>query len=115
MGSKRIIPLHPDLELPPKGTGRLFNYRVYDHSCAIKAGIAINPTLSELVPHPRKTAHSFRGTLKILLRDADVSKEVNDYYTGHSSGDAAGKSYGGVSVVKRYEDVSKVKHPWLKQ
>jgi integrase len=115
VGSKRIIPLHPDLELPPKGTGRLFNYTIYDHSCAIKAGNAINPTLNTLVPHPRKTAHSFRSSLKILLRDADVSKEVNDYYTGHSSGDAAGKSYGGVSVAKRYEDISKAKHPWLSE
>lgn len=115
VGSKRIIPLHPDLELPPKGTGRLFNYTIYDHSCAIKAGNAINPILNALVPHPRKTAHSFRSSLKILLRDADVSKEVNDYYTEHSSGDAAGKSYGGVSVAKRYEDISKAKHPWLSE
>lgn len=114
VGSKRIIPLHPDLVLPTKGTGRLFNYKIYEgHSCAIKAGNAINPTLNELVPHPRKSAHSFRSSLKILLRDADVSKEVNDYYTGHSSGDASGKSYGGVGVVKRYEDISKAKHPWL--
>ena len=114
VGSKRIIPLHPDLVLPPKGIGRLFNYKIYEgHSCAIKAGNAINPTLNELVPHPRKSAHSFRSSLKILLRDADVSKEVNDYYTGHSSGDASGKSYGGVGVVKRYEDISKAKHPWL--
>jgi integrase len=113
IGSKRIIPLHPDLVLPPEGTGRLFNYKVYDHSCAIKAGNAINPILNELVPHPRKTAHSFRSSLKILLRDADVSKEINDYYTGHSSGDASGKTYGGVGVVKRYEDISKAKHPWL--
>ena len=115
VGSKRIIPLHPDLELPTKGTGRLFNYTIYDHSCAIKAGNAINPILNALVPHPRKTAHSFRSSLKILLRDADVSKEVNDYYTEHSSGDAAGKSYGGVSVAKRYEDISKAKHPWLSE
>jgi integrase len=114
VGSKRIIPLHPDLVLPPKGTGRLFDYKIYEgHSCAIKAGNAINPTLNELVPHPRKSAHSFRSSLKILLRDADVSKEVNDYYTGHSSGDAAGKSYGGIGVVKRYEDISKARHPWL--
>ena len=114
VGSKRIIPLHPDLVLPAKGTGRLFNYKIYEgHSCAIKAGNAINPTLNELVPHPKKSAHSFRSSLKILLRDADVSKEVNDYYTGHSSGDASGKSYGGVGVVKRYEDISKAKHPWL--
>jgi integrase len=78
--SKRIIPLHPDLVLPPKGTGRFFDYKIYEgHSCAIKAGNAINPTLNELVPHPGKSAHSFRSSLMILLKDADVSKEVNEY------------------------------------
>ena len=113
-GSKRLVPLHPDLVLPKKATGRLFNYTIYeDRSCSIAAGKVINRVLNDLVPHRRKTAHSFRSTLKILLRDAGVSKEINDFYTGHSSGDAAGTVYGGVGVEKRYEEISKVKHPWL--
>ena len=33
-GSMRIIPLHPDLELPPKGTGRLFNYKMNEDGLA---------------------------------------------------------------------------------
>ena len=115
-GSKRIVPLHPDLILPPKGSGRLFNYTIdQDGLASSSAGDAINPTLNQLVPHKRKSAHSFRRTLKILLRDADVSKEVNDYYTGHSSGDTSGKNYGGVAVIKRYEEISKARHPWLKR
>ena len=114
-GSMRIIPLHPDLVLPPKGTGRLFDYKMNEDGLASHdAGRAINPTLQKLVPHPQKMAHSFRGTLKELLRDAGVSKEISDFYTGHSSGDVAGTSYGGVGVDTRYIEISKVRHPWLK-
>ena len=113
-GSIRIIPLHPDLVLPPKGTGRLFDYKLNEDGLSSHdAGRAINPTLQKLVPHPQKMAHSFRGTLKELLRDAGVSKEISDFYTGHSSGDVAGTSYGGVGVDTRYIEISKVRHPWL--
>ena len=114
-GSKRLVPLHSDLVLPVKGTGRIFKYHINEGKCSTSAGRAINPILHKLVPHKNKSAHSFRGTLKVLLRDADVSKEVNDYYTGHAQGDAAGKSYGGIGIVKRYEEISKARHPWLKR
>ena len=114
-GSKRLVPLHSDLMLPAKGTGRIFSYHINEGKCSTSAGRAINPILHKLVPHKKKSAHSFRGTLKVLLRDADVSKEVNDYYTGHAQGDAAGKSYGGIGIVKRYEEISKARHPWLKK
>ena len=50
-----------------------------------------------------------------MLRDADVSKEINDFYTGHGAGDSAGKNYGGVVMVKRYKAISRLKHPWLKR
>jgi len=51
--------------------------------------------------------------LKDLLRDADVSKELNDFITGHSSGDVAGKYGSGFSLQKRYVAINSVKHPWL--
>ena len=77
------------------------------------AGRAINPILKILVPHRLKSAHSFRGMLKIMLRNAGVSKEISGFYTGHSSGDVAGASYGGVGVDTRYNEISKAQHPWL--
>ena len=47
-GSMRIIPLHPDLVLPPKGTGRLFDYKMNEDGLASHdAGRAINPTLQK--------------------------------------------------------------------
>ena len=114
-GSKRIVPLHSDLVLPPKGTGRLFDYYVFEESSSKSSGEAINPTLKKLVPHRLKSAHSLRGTLKGLLRDADVTKEINDFYTGHGQGDASSKSYGAISVPKRFEAINAVRHPWLKR
>ena len=74
-GSKRIVPLHSDLVLPPKGTGRLFDYYVFEESSSKSSGEAINPTLKKLVPHRLKSAHSLRGTLKGLLRNSDVTKK----------------------------------------
>ena len=114
-GSYRQVPFHPDVILPARGTGRLFDYTIDTNGLASSsAGNAINPTLKKLIPHKSKSAHSFRRTLKIMLRDADVSKEVNDFYTGHGAGDSAGKNYGGVGLVKRYEAIASLRHPWLR-
>ena len=115
IGSKRIVALHNDLPLPQKTTGRLFDYKINaDGLSSHDAGRAINPILKILVPHRLKSAHSFRGTLKIMLRNAGVSKEINDFYTGHSQGDVASTSYGGVAVDVRFEAINKVDHPWLR-
>ena len=109
-GSYRQVPFHPDVILPAKGTGRLFDYTIDTNGLASSsAGNAINPTLKKLIPHKSKSAHSFRRTLKIMLRDADMSKEVNDFYTGHGAGDSAGKNYGGVGLVKRYEAIASLR------
>ena len=114
-GSARHVPLHPDLVLPEKGEGRLFNYTIDDNGlCSSSAGHIINPVLNRLAPHKRKSTHSFRRTLKVMLRDAGVSKEINDIYTGHGSGDVSGKSYGGASIRTRFDAISKLDLPWLK-
>lgn len=115
-GSARHVPLHPNLLLPQKGEGRLFDYTIDDNGlCSSSIGHIINPALNSLIPHKRKSTHSFRRTLKVMLRDAGVSKEVNDIYTGHGSGDIAGSAYGGASVKTRFDAISKLKLPWLKQ
>lgn len=56
----------------------------------------------------RKTLHSFCGTLKDMLRSAGVTKELNDFFTGHGSGDVAGDYGEGHSLEKRYEAINKV-------
>jgi len=39
-----------------------------------------------------------------------VSKELNDFSTGHSSGDVAGKYGAGISFRKGYEAINSVDH-----
>ena len=56
----------------------------------------------------RKALHSFRGTLKDQMRNAGVHKELNDFFTGHGSGDVAGDYGEGHSLEKRYEAINKV-------
>jgi hypothetical protein len=94
----------------------LFDYTVdVNGLCSSSAGHIVNPALNKLVPHIRKSAHSFRRTLKVMLRDAGVSKEINDEYTGHGAGDVAGDVYGGTSIETRAAAISTVNFPWLKQ
>lgn len=114
-GSSRHIPLHPDVPLPAKSNGRVFDYTIDPNGLtSSSAGSSVLPTLKKLVPHNRKSIHSFRRTLKVLMRDAGVSKEINDMYTGHGAGDVSSSSYGGVSVAARFEAISKVPMPWLR-
>ena len=61
-----------------------------------------------------KTIHSLRGTFKDLIRDAGISKELNDFITGHAQVDVAGKYGDGFSLERRYEAINSVSHPWLK-
>ena len=48
-----------------------------------------------------------------MLRDAGVSKEVNDFITGHGSGDVAGSYGSGPSFETRREALDSVEHPWI--
>ena len=109
-GSKRDVPLHPDLVLPEKASGRLFNYnKDEDGRCSVAIGHKINPILEELVPHPNKSLRSFRKTFKIMLRDVGVGEEVHDHITGHNQTTSSGrKNYGGMGLKVKFEAISKL-------
>lgn len=62
-----------------------------------------------------KALHSFRGTLKDMLRNAGVTKELSDFFTGHGSGDVAGDYGEAHSLEKRYEAINKVDIGFLGQ
>ena len=97
---------------------RLFDYSLdVDGKAARAASQACKRQLEKLDDLEEKQAnHSLRGNLKDLLYDVGVTKELNDYITGHSQGDVAGDRYGfGHSIEIRYEALNKVKHPYIRQ
>lgn len=115
LGSKRRVPIiEPVLKLlGPRGDGRLFDYTLNKSGKTVDASQACLRFIRMVTADEQKSLHSFRGTLKDLLRDAGVSQEVNDFITGHSSGDVAGKYGQGPSLKVRYEALSSVHHPWF--
>ena len=53
-------------------------------------------------------AHSFRHTFKDLVRNAEISKELHDFITGHSGGDSSSYYGEGHSLERRKEALDKV-------
>jgi integrase len=115
-GSMRYIPI-PDAVRPLLGNGgegRLFDYRIdRDGKAQAKASDAVMPFVRNITDNDRKVAHSLRGNFKDLVRDAGVSKEMNDFITGHSQGDVAGDYGRGPSLASRIKVLNSLKHPWL--
>ena len=114
-GSQRIVPVPDCVTLPTVGSGRLFSYRTdTDGKATTAAGQAVNPIIQKVCNERlRNSAHSMRHTFKDLMRNAGVSKEMNDFITGHGIGDAGGGYGEGHSVTNRYHAMMKVKHRWL--
>lgn len=113
-GSERVVALPDYLALPPHGSGRIFDYALdADGKASRRASRVLGPLIRNVSNNPRVVTHSLRGTLKDLLRNAGVSKEINDFITGHSGGDVASNYGQGPSLRKRYEAINSVKHPWL--
>jgi len=107
--SRREVPLHPDLWLPSKGTGRLFEYKKNDEGLSsTDASHTINPIIGKLVPHPNKSIRSFRRTFKTLLRDLSVGEEVHDAITGHTIPSASRKNYGGMGMRVKFDAIAKL-------
>ena len=107
--SIREVPIHTSLKLPPKSSGRLFNYRKDDEGLSSTAvGHIINPVIRKLVLHPNKSIRSFRRTFKTLLRDLSVGEEVHDAITGHTIPSASRKNYGGMGMQVKFDAISKL-------
>ncbi|MEM7005155.1 MAG: DUF6538 domain-containing protein [Pseudomonadota bacterium] len=109
-GSKRFVPLHKEFRMPEHGEGRIFDYREgIDGKSQNDASRTMMPLIRSAVgDDDRKAIHSFRGTLKDMLRNAGVTKELNDFFTGHGAGDVAGDYGEGHSLAKRYEAINKI-------
>lgn len=128
-GSKRLLPL-PDVLwkiMPQRGykatvdgvrislDDRLFDYSLdSDGKASRAASQACGRQLAKIKPEKNQVTHSLRGTLKDLLRDNGVSKELNDYITGHGQGDVAGNKYGaGHDIKHRYEALNLPAHNYI--
>lgn len=119
ISSKRYIPV-PNIIKPLLGNGgqgRLFPYRLDKSGKAENsASKALMPLIRNVTSDDRKVVHSLRGNFKDFVRDIGVSKETNDFLTGHGQGDVAGRRYGqGPSMQVRLNVIDQIKHPWLNQ
>tara|TARA_Y100000385_G_scaffold138053_1_gene143446 strand:+ start:1002 stop:1559 length:558 start_codon:yes stop_codon:yes gene_type:complete len=109
-GSKRLVPIHPDLQLPAPSMGRLFDHeKNEDGLSATEIGHQILPTRHSTVPHPNKNIRSFRKTFKRICRDEGVSDKVHDAITVHrqTAGDSRANC-GGMGVLVMFEVISKL-------
>jgi integrase len=118
IGSARQVPIIPHIfnELGT-ASGRLFpRFKVdADGKAQSAASKACMTFIRKVTTDPKVVVHSLRATLKDRLRDAGVQKEINDFITGHGSGDVAGSYGSGSSLKVRYEALCKVDHPWLER
>jgi len=116
-GSMRYVPV-PEIIKPmlaKRGQRRVFTYRVdRDGKAQAAASDAVMPLIRKITTDDRKVAHSLRGNFKDALRELEVSKELNDFITGHAQGDVGGKYVEGPSMNKRLEVINRIKHPCLK-
>ena len=115
-GSMRYVPV-PKIIIPmlkERGQGRVFNYRVdRDGKAQAAASDAVMPLIRKITKDDRKVAHSLRGSFKDALRELEVSKELNDFITGHAQGDVGGRYGEGPSLKKRKEVIDRIQYPWL--
>lgn len=113
--SARDVPLHPDVRLPQRAVGRLFDYRQdEDGRCGTEIGHQLNPVLQSIVPHPYKSMRSFRQSFKQIMRRAKVSEEVHDFLIGHRQGDSASRrNYGGMDIEVMFEGLCRCDFSFL--
>lgn len=119
-GSQRRVPVHSALSWVTTGrtngsVGQMFPQfnRDKDGKAQASASKALMLVIRRVTADRKKVIHSLRGNFKDMLRDAGVSKEVNDFITGHGSGDVAGNYGSGPSLRVRKEAVERVGFKFL--
>lgn len=116
-GSERRVPVHPSLNWITTGkTGAMFPEfpRDRDGKTQNTSSRKLMEFVRQVTSNRRKVVHSLRGNFKDMLRDAGVSKEFNDFITGHDAGDVAGSYGSGPSLKVRKEAIERLSFPFLK-
>lgn len=113
-GSKRYVPLHPKVKMELNKIGRVFDYQIgKDGKAESDASKRLMRVIRKVTNDPQLVVHSFRGTFKDMLREANVTKEINDFITGHGHGDVAGNYGKGPSIRARFDAIKKLKLDFL--
>ena len=122
--SERTVAIPDCLQLPPKGEGRLFSFRVNtdgkSSSHASKHLRQYTHAVRFDETDDRKVVHSLRHNLSgfMLNLTPTPSSEVMDWITGHGMEGAKTQSertetYGqDPDVATKYAIVNRIKHPW---
>lgn len=113
-GSKRFIPIHPAVKIKKTSSGRIFDYALgKDGKAENDASKRLMKIIRSVTSDPQLVVHSLRGTFKDMLREVNVSKETNDFITGHGHGDTGGNYGKGPSVRARYDAITKINLDFL--
>ena len=129
-GSRRSVPLHSELirlgllkyvsNIRASKEARLFPLLMPDDNGKVTASFSKwfgrykAECGIEAPSRGLKDFHSFRHTFKDACREVEISTEVHNSLTGHSSGDV-GSTYGsGVSLKVKAENINKLSYAVLK-
>jgi integrase len=118
-GSRRLIPLHPDLiargfidyvrSVPAKG-------QVFPQLRPSPAGYfgsnfgkrwAIYLQQVVRLTSPARPSHGFRHTFKTLCRAAGIPEDVHDAITGHVGGSAVARGYEAMPLTRMAEEIKR--------
>ena len=118
-GSRRLIPLHPDLigrgfidyvrSVP--GVGQLFPKLRPDPAGYFGANFGKQwakylKRVAKL-DSPARPSHGFRHTFKTLCREAGIPEDVHDAITGHVGGSAVARGYGAMPLSRMAEEIKR--------
>lgn len=118
-GSRRDIPLHPDLirlgftrYVAALADGQVFPGLTPDPKGYFGTNFGRRwADYLRNVAHlqsPASPSHGFRHTFKTLCRAAGIPEDVHDAITGHSGGNAVARSYGEMSLAAMAREIARL-------
>ena len=120
LGSRRLVPLHPDLlergflqyvESVP-ADGQLFPLLTPDPLGYFGTNFgkrwADYLRVTVKLHSPASPVHGFRHTFKTLCRQACIPEDVHDAITGHVGGSAVARGYGAMPITRMAEEIKRL-------
>ncbi|QXZ08963.1 site-specific integrase [Comamonas sp. Y33R10-2] len=118
-GSRRVIPIHPDLvkrgfleyALSMSKNGQLFP--LLERDAAGFYGANFGKRWAEYLrkvvalKSSASPSHGFRHTFKTLCREAEIAEDVHDAITGHAGGNSVARDYGTMPLERMAKELHK--------